>query len=186
MRINDRGLQLVKHFEGVRLTAYADPVGILTIGYGHTGPDVRRGMTITIAQADSLLRSDLGTAETAVVALARAPLTSDQASALVSFAFNLGRGNLAASTLLRKLNAGDPAAAADEFARWVHGTVRGEKVVLPGLVRRRREERNLFLGRDLDLGGMIVPAATPRPLRPAGAAGRAVPPDNDRCSSPGP
>jgi lysozyme len=186
MRINDRGLQLVKHFEGVRLTAYADPVGILTVGYGHTGPDVRRGMTITMAKADGLLRSDLGVAEAAVGALARVPLTPDQASALVSFAFNLGRGNLAASTLLRKLNAGDPAGAADEFARWVHGTIRGAKVVLPGLVRRRREERNLFLGRDLDLGGRIVRAATPRPPLPAEAVDRAVPQDTGRCSSPGP
>lgn len=161
MKTNPRGLALIRHFEGLRLATYVDPVGLPTIGYGHTGPGVIPGLRITRAVADRLLADDLAEAEAAVGRLPGLAPTSDRAAALVSFAFNVGAGNFAASTLARKLAAGDIAGAAAEFARWVHGTVRGRKVVLPGLVRRRAAERALFLGLPTGVPG------DPGPMMPA-------------------
>ncbi len=140
-RINQAGLELIKQFEGLRLTAYQDSGGVWTIGYGHTGPDVRPGMTITRARAEQLLENDLREFERGVSRLVRVPLNSNQFSALVSFAFNVGLGNLQGSTLLRLLNRGDYAGAAAQFGRWV----RVGSQVLAGLVRRRHAERQLFL-----------------------------------------
>lgn len=140
-RINQRGLDLVKSFEGLSLRAYLDPVGIWTIGYGHTGPEVGPGDVITKAQAEALLRKDLTRFETGVRSLVKVPLNSNQFSALVSFAFNVGTGALAQSTLLVRLNQRDYSGAANEFSRWVYGG--GQ--VLPGLVRRREAEKQLFL-----------------------------------------
>lgn len=140
-RINQRGLDLVKSFEGLSLRAYRDPVGIWTIGYGHTGPEVGPGDVITRAQAEALLRKDLTRFETGVRSLVKVPLNSNQFSALVSFAFNVGTGALAQSTLLSRLNQRDYQGAANEFSRWVYGG--GQ--VLPGLVRRREAEKQLFL-----------------------------------------
>jgi lysozyme len=157
MRINERGLKLVKHFEGLRLETYIDPVGIPTIGYGHTGRAAAPGARITEAEAEALLRADLGEAEQAVADLAAVPLSDDERSALISFTFNLGRRNLEQSTLLKRLLSGDKPAAAEEFGRWIYGTVRGTKVPLPGLVRRRAQERALFLGEAVDLAGEILP-----------------------------
>lgn len=137
--INDAGLDLIKQFEGLELTAYRDSVGVLTIGYGHTGPDVKEGMKITEAQADALLREDVTEAEDAVSRLC--PVTTDnQFSALVSFTFNLGEGNLASSTLRAKHNAGDYAGAQAEFGRWVYAG----GVKLNGLVKRRDAEAELY------------------------------------------
>ncbi len=153
MAVHERGLAVIRHFEGLRLTAYRDPVGLLTIGYGHTGPAAAPGRRITRAEAERLLAADLADAEAAVDALVRAPVPAERRAALVSLAFNIGRENLARSTLLRKLNAGDVAGAAEEFGRWVHGTLRGRKVVLPGLVRRRAAERALFLGEPTGVPG---------------------------------
>jgi len=141
LRINQRGLNLIKHFEGLVLTAYRDPVGIWTIGYGHTGPEVGPGDRITAAQAEALLRQDLVRFENGVRNLVKVPLNSNQFSALVSFTFNVGTGAFANSTMLRRLNQRDYRGAADQFSRWVYGGGR----VLPGLVRRRNEERALFL-----------------------------------------
>ena len=149
--INDRGLDLVKHFEGLRLKAYYDPVDVLTIGYGHTGPDVYEGQVITEAEAEQLLLEDLEEHEVYVKGAAKAPLNEDRLAALVSFAFNVGNGSLGSSTLLKKVNKKDYAGAADEFPRWVYGTVSGKKVKLNGLVRRREAERALFLGEPVQL-----------------------------------
>lgn len=135
-----RGLALIKSFEGLRLQAYTCPAGVLTIGYGSTGPHVRPGMRITEQQADALLLSDLSRFEAAVTGAVRVPLTQAQFDALVSFTFNVGVAALRSSTLLRKLNAGDYAGAAAEFARWNKA---GGKV-LAGLTRRRAAERALF------------------------------------------
>lgn len=147
------GLQLTEQFEGCRLTAYQDSVGVWTIGYGHTGPDVYKGLTITQERAVELLLQDIAKASAAVnrlVALDRAggadtdglpDLTQDEFDALVDFTFNLGAGRLAGSTLLKKLNAGDIEGAAAEFPKWVYA---GGKV-LAGLVKRRDAERALFL-----------------------------------------
>ena len=143
--MNDRnysetGLALTKEFEGLHLTAYADQAGIWTIGYGHSGPGVHAGLTITHDQAEALLAADVARAATAVKRLVTAPLTQNQFDALVDFAFNLGPASLASSTLLSDINAGDLTSAASQFQRWDH--IRG--TVVPGLLRRRQAEAKLF------------------------------------------
>ena len=141
--INQAGLDLIKSFEGLRLSAYRDPVGIWTIGYGTTR-GVREGMQITERMADELLLGDVAYFENVVRSLVKVSLTDNEFSALVSFVYNLGEGNLSRSTLLKKLNAGDKAGAADEFLRWNRA---GGKA-LRGLTRRREAERALFLSTD--------------------------------------
>ncbi len=142
-QINARGLKLLKAFEGLRLDAYIDAVGVLTIGYGTT-TGVSPGMRITEAQAESFLRRDLTRFENAVSSLVKVALNEDQFSALVTFTYNIGEGAFAGSTLLGLLNQGAYQSAADQFMRWNKGD-RGE---LPGLTRRRQAERALFLGQD--------------------------------------
>lgn len=142
MQISKAGLDLIKQFEGLYLNAYRCPAGVPTIGYGHTA-GVAMGQTITQQQADDYLRRDVRQFERAVARLVTVPLTQGQFDALVSFAFNLGEGALAQSTLLRLLNAGDHAGAAAQFDRWNKADGR----VLPGLVRRRAAERALFEAR---------------------------------------
>ena len=139
---SDNGLALTRSFEGLRLTAYQDCGGVWTIGYGHTGPDVHADLTITDAEADALLRADVADAVTCVNRAVNVPITQNQFDALVDFCFNCGRGSLLQSTLLRKVNIGDFAGAAEQFALWDHA---GGKVV-PGLVRRRKAEAELFAG----------------------------------------
>lgn len=143
-QINAKGLRLLKSFEGLRLEAYLDPVGIWTIGYGTTS-GVYPGMRITEAQAEAFLRRDLARFENAVIDLVRVPLNDDQFSALVSFTYNVGEGALASSTLLRLLNRRDYQGAADQLLRWNKGDGGQE---LYGLTRRRRAERAMFLGQD--------------------------------------
>lgn len=133
-------LDLVKFSEGCKLTSYQDSVGRWTIGYGHT-EDVHEGMTWTQAQCDAALLGDLSAAAGSVNALLNVPVTQDQFDALCDFTFNLGEGNLARSTLLRLLNDGEPRLAADQFLRWVYAGGH----ILPGLVKRRTAERDLFL-----------------------------------------
>lgn len=140
-KINQAGLDIIRTFEGLRLDAYVCPGGILTIGYGHTGPDVTPGMRITQEHADKLLLDDIGRFERAVHRMAAVAINENQFSALVSFAFNLGENALRNSTLMRKLIAGDVVGAADEFPRWN----KASGIVLQGLVRRRAAERELFL-----------------------------------------
>jgi len=138
--INAEGLDLIKEFEGLRLRAYQDSVGVWTIGYGHT-KTAAPGQEITEAQAEDLLREDLREAEGYVRQFVTVPLNDNEFSALVSWVFNLGVGNLKRSTMLWKLNAGDRQGAADEMLKWVFaGGVR-----LDGLKRRRKAERELFL-----------------------------------------
>ena len=137
---SEAGLEQTRKFEGLRLTAYADSGGTWTIGYGHTGLYIRAGMTITREQAEKYLAEDAARAAAAVNRLVKVPLTQNQFDALVDFTFNLGPGALSGSTLLRHLNNGDFAAARAQFERWVHAG----GVPLPGLVRRRRAEAELF------------------------------------------
>ena len=137
---SDSGFALTKRFEGIRLTAYPDSGGVWTIGYGHTGPGVYAGLTITQDQADIFLQSDIARAVTAVNKLVTAPINQNQFDALVDFAFNLGIASLAASTLLRYVNNGDFAAAAAQFPLWDHCNGR----ILPGLLERRQAEEQLF------------------------------------------
>ncbi len=144
MRTSQRGIDLIKRYEGLSLTAYPDPATggePWTIGYGTTA-GVRPGMTISSARAEEMLHADLAQFETAVDRLVTVPLKQHQFDALVSFTYNLGEGNLRSSTLLKKLNAGDYAGAAAQFERWV--TAAGKP--LPGLVKRRAAERAMFEG----------------------------------------
>ncbi len=99
-------------------------------------------MVITEAQAEQMLTEDLVRFERIVERLVRVRVNQGQFDALVSFTYNVGEGNFTNSTLLRKLNAGDTAGAAEQFARWVHASGK----VLPGLVKRRAAERAMFLG----------------------------------------
>ncbi len=139
MKINAAGLSLIKRWEGCVLTAYRCPANVLTIGIGHTG-DVKAGDKITMHQAEVILEHDLERFEEYVSSIG-VPLNENQFSALVSFAFNLGTAALANSTLLKLLRKGDLQGAADQFPRWALAA--GKK--LPGLVKRRADERELFL-----------------------------------------
>lgn len=143
MKTSPKGIALIKSAEGLRLKAYPDPgTGGLpwTIGYGSTS-GVTRNMVITETKAEQMLAADLVRFEHIVERLVRVPVDQGQFDALVSFTYNVGEGNFTKSTLLRKLNAGDTAGAAEQFKRWVNA---GGKV-LPGLVKRRAAERALFL-----------------------------------------
>lgn len=139
MKTSERGLALIREFEGLRLAAYQDAVGVWTIGYGTTR-GVKQGQKITAADAESLLRDDLARFESEVMRLVKVPLSQPQFDALVVFTYNLGAKNLGNSTLLRRLNAGDYKGAAGQFERWNKA---GGKV-LAGLTRRRAAERKLF------------------------------------------
>lgn len=145
MQTSDKGIALIKQFEGCKLTAYQDSVGVWTIGYGWTQPvdgkPIRAEMTIKQQTAERLLKTGLVSYESDVSRLVKVGLTQGQFDALVSFTYNLGARSLSTSTLLRKLNAGDYAGAADEYLRWNKA---GGKV-LNGLTRRREAERALFL-----------------------------------------
>ncbi|MFG6076976.1 lysozyme [Erwinia sp. OPT-41] len=140
MKISNRGIELIKRFEGLQLTAYRCSAGVLTIGYGHTR-GVKPGDTITGRQADAYLREDLQVAELVVNTNVRVKMTQGQFDALVSFVFNVGAGNFVRSTLLKKMNAGDYAGAAEQFGRWINA----DGKPLAGLRRRRDAERELFL-----------------------------------------
>src|SRR5580698_3923670 len=126
---------MIEQWEGLRLQTYRDSVGVATIGYGHTGPDVHDGEDITEAQADALMTSDLHKFEVAVASMVdMAPTSQQQFDAMVSFSYNLGSGALAGSSLLRYHKAGQFDAAAGEFVKWDHAG--GQ--VLAGLLRRRQ------------------------------------------------
>ncbi len=140
MILNKKGLDLIKSYEGLQLNAYICPAGKLTIGYGHTST-VKRGQSITINEAEHLLRLDCAIFVSAINNLVRVRLTENQFAALVSFVYNVGVQNFKDSTLLKKLNRGDYDGAALEFARWKMAGGR----TLPGLVRRREAEKLLFL-----------------------------------------
>lgn len=128
---------VVGFYEGKRNNAYQDPVGIPTICYGHTA-DVQMGQTRTDEECQDLLQSDLGDAFDTVDRLVETPLSEPRRAALASFVYNVGAEAFARSTLLRRLNAGDPNAC-EELDRWVYAGGRQ----LKGLVRRRATEREL-------------------------------------------
>ncbi len=144
MKISNNGLNLIKQFEGLRLNAYDDGVGVWTIGYGTikypNGVRVKRGDKITQAQADQYIANDVATFERAVNMLVNVPLNQNQFDALVSLTYNIGSGAFKNSTLLKKLNKGDYQGAADQFLVWNKA---GGKV-MKGLVRRRKAEMELF------------------------------------------
>lgn len=139
---SDVGLKMTELFEGCRLEAYQDQVGVWTIGYGHT-KGVVKGMKCTQEQAESWLMDDVLDACGAVMKLVKVPLTQNQYDALVDFVFNLGATKFAGSTLLKKLNAGDYVGASEEFKKWC--LAGGQKSA--GLLRRRNAEAALFKGK---------------------------------------
>lgn len=139
-RVKD--VSLIKEFEGLKLKAYQDVVGVWTIGYGHTHT-AKPGMVITAGEAERLLRVDLDWVEAAINKNVTVKLTQNQYDALASFIYNVGATNFRRSTLLDKLNDGDYAGASAEFRKWNKA---GGKVVR-GLTRRRKAEEAWFNGR---------------------------------------
>lgn len=140
--IDAAGLALIKEFEGFQARAYKCPAGVLTIGFGSTGPHVKPGMVITRQQAEELLRKDLARFERGVDALTQDVPTSDnEFSAMISLAFNIGLAGFQKSTVLRQHLQGNRLKAAAAFLLWIKGG--GRK--LPGLIRRRNAERKLYL-----------------------------------------
>lgn len=147
MRTSPDGLAIITDSEGLMLKPYLCPARVPTIGYGATYYEDGRAVRlsdppISRSRAEQLLCATLVRYEDAVTRYVRVPIDQHQFDALVSFAYNVGNEALRTSTLLRKLNAGDTEGAANEFLRWNRGGGR----VLPGLDKRRRRERALFLG----------------------------------------
>lgn len=137
-------MSLIMHFEGDRPTAYIDPVGIPTICYGHTGPEVKLGTTYSREMCGALLQEDFATSVAEVRRVVRVPLTPSEEAAWGSFVYNLGLPQFLDSTALKKLNRGDHKGACAEMSRWVYGTLEdGRKVKLGGLIKRRAAEREL-------------------------------------------
>src|SRR6185436_13056089 len=169
LTVSPAGLKLIQSFEGCekrtgrgRFKAYVDPVGILTIGWGHTnatGRQFTRDEVWTRAECDAALREDLSVFEAGVRSLVKVELEQCQFDALVSFAYNCGVGNLKSSTLLRKVNRSDFSGAAREFAKWNKAGGR----VLKGLTRRRAAEATLFQG----AGCIAVDAREDEPMAQA-------------------
>jgi lysozyme len=143
VKASKRAEDKIKHFEGLRLEAYRDAVGIWTVGYGQTGPHVGPDTVIEPHEADELLQKELDRISDRVTEMVAVELEQHQFDALVSLAYNIGLGAFKRSTLLKHINAGDFEAAAKEFPRWVYA--KGRK--LPGLKRRRLAEQKLFLGK---------------------------------------
>lgn len=156
MKINKKGLELIKRFEGTgpmekgQCKPYLCPANVPTIGYGSTVyangvPVSLKDSPIPLTEAENLLTKTMSKYEEAVTKMVKVPLSENQFSALVSFVYNLGAGNLQQSTLLKKLNARDFFGAADEFMKWNKVKQKGVFVVLKGLDDRRRAERTLFM-----------------------------------------
>lgn len=141
MKTSPAGLALIEEFEGFRSCAYLDAGGKWTVGFGHllkTGESFAR---ITFQQAAELLARDIQAVDNALSSLVTVPLTQNQWDAIASLVFNIGSGNFAKSTLLKRLNERNYPAAAEQFTRWC--LVDGKP--LNGLLRRREAERDLFL-----------------------------------------
>lgn len=142
MKTSKQGIELIKSFEGLRLRAYVCPAGVATIGWGHT-KGVKAGMVIDLAEAERMLADDIAIAERCVNCDADS-LNQNQFDALVSFVFNVGTANYKKSTLRKKVLANpNDTAIADEFGRWKYAN----KIVLPGLVRRRQAESDLYFSK---------------------------------------
>ncbi len=136
------GIFLVAPHEGFRSGAYIDPVGIVTICYGHTGPDVKLGQKKTEDQCLDSMAEDLKEAEEGVNKVIKVPLNTYQKAALISFTYNVGEGNLRTSTLAKQFNARQYSAGCDSLLGWVYAN----KKKLPGLEVRRQQERKMCLG----------------------------------------
>lgn len=170
MKLNQKGINLIKYYEKLETEAYLDPGGVWTIGYGHTAargePKPHRGMKITPKQAEEIFLRDVRYFEDWVKRLVKVPLNENQFSALVSFAYNLGEGSLQKSTLLKKLNNRDYNGAAEEFDKWIYDD--GKK--LNGLVKRRASEKALFKSQKA-VQSDSQPRGTPAPKTSGGFLG---------------
>ena len=142
-RTSKAGIDLIKRFEGVRLESYRCPAGIWTVSAGVTGPHIKPGMKITEEESDAMFAEALTKFEAGVNAAVKVPLSQSQFDAVVSLVYNIGVPAFKSSTLLKLLNAGDYRGASEQFGRWIHAG----SAVLPGLIRRRNAERDLFLTR---------------------------------------
>ena len=145
MSVSNKGVDLICEFEGKRLVAYDDGVGVWTIGFGTikypNGVRVKKGDTCTLEQAKEYMRHDLIEFEHTVNSSVKVPLNQNQFDALVSLAYNIGSNAFKSSTLVKKLNTGDYQGAADQFNMWVNAG--GKR--MQGLVNRRDKEKLLFL-----------------------------------------
>jgi lysozyme len=163
MNITDRGLALIRRFEGFRASAYRDAAGIWTIGFGHTSaagaPHVRPGMKISRKEAEQILARDVSLFARGVRELLDVELGDCQFSALVSFAYNVGLAAFRGSSVLRAVNAGQFQAVPGLMVLWVKA---GGKVV-PGLVARRAAEATLFCKADDAVANAPRPALAGMP-----------------------
>lgn len=146
MNVSDKCINMIKHHEGFVRKPYQDPIGLWTVGVGHLIGDGKKlpkewNKEFTDEEVDNILCEDLERFEIGIQRLTKVSLTQSQFDALVSFSFNVGLGNFQSSTLRSKLNRGDYEGASNEFPKWRKA---GGKI-LKGLVRRRADERNLFL-----------------------------------------
>ena len=145
MHVSPSGVDLICNFEGLRLKAYDDGVGVWTIGFGTTkypnGIRVKKGDTCTLDQAKAYMQNDLKSFEQTVNNTVKVPLNQNQFDALVSLAYNIGSTAFKNSTLVRQLNEGNYKAAANQFNVWVNAG--GKR--MQGLVNRRATESTLFL-----------------------------------------
>ncbi len=149
MKTSENIRNFIKNQEGLRLNAYLCPAKVWTIGFGHTGSEVVKGLVITREQAEKYFNQDIAIHENNVSRLVKVPLNQNQFDALVSFEYNVGYGQFASSTMLKLLNAGKYNEAAAQFGRWVYSTTKQsdgtfKTVALPGLVKRRRMEMEMF------------------------------------------
>ena len=158
MKVSDRAIEMIKHHEGVRLRPYRCPALLWTVGVGHViDPshikvplNDRKNLPIpdgwdralSMAEVDAILSADLASFERGVLRLCPSGLTQSRFDSLVSFSFNVGLGNLQRSTIRMCHNRGDYEAAAEAFLQWTKAGGRE----LPGLVKRRKDERALYLG----------------------------------------
>lgn len=143
MHISEKGLTLIKYYEGLHLKAYQCCAGRWSIGYGHTHKVISTDV-ITQEQAEAFLREDIAQVTALLNTQIKVPLTQNQYDALCSLVFNIGGTAFTTSTLLKKLNGGDYLGAASEFMKWRKATVNGKKIPLLGLIKRRQAEKALF------------------------------------------
>lgn len=169
MQTSPEGRKALTDREGVRRKAYRDSVGVLTIGVGHTSaagaPKVTPGMMISGAECDAIFARDLVKYEATVNAAVKVPISQSAFDALVSLCYNIGQGGFTKSTVVRRLNAGDKRGAADAFLLWTKAGGR----VLPGLVTRRKAEREQFLHGNAPSIPPPPDVPAPEPGQPASA-----------------
>lgn len=168
MNVNEKGLALIRQCEGFRGRAYRDAVGVWTIGFGHTSmagaPEVKPGLVVSRDKASQILARDVEMFAEGIANVITTELNDNQFSALVSFAYNVGLGNFKKSSVLKAVNANDVEAVPRRLALWSKAGGR----VLPGLVKRRAAEAELFAtpveGSITDVLKPVVEALPGKPL----------------------